>query len=53
MTLKRIVPRIDIVHIREIIDETPFISDLQRRFYFTMLTERKRLILDFSLAALN
>lgn len=44
---------IDMVHIREIIDETPFISDLQRRFYLTMLTERKRLILDFSLAALN
>ena len=53
MTLKRIVPRINTAQIQKIIDETPFISDLQRRFYFTMLTERKRLILDFSLAALN
>lgn len=32
---------------------TPFISDLQRWFYLTMLEERKRLILDFSLAALK
>ena len=44
--LKRIVPRIDMAR-------TPFISDLQRRFYLAMLSERKRLILDFSLAALE
>lgn len=39
--------------IRKIVEDTPFISDLQRRFYLTMLEERKRLILDFSLAALE
>ena len=31
--------------ISRIIDETPFISDLQKKFYKTMLIER---ILDFS-----
>lgn len=30
-----------------------FISSLQCRFYLTMLTERKRLILDFALAKLS
>lgn len=51
--LKRILPRINMARIRQIVEDTPFISDLQRRFYLTMLTERKRLILDFSLAALE
>jgi len=51
--LKRILPRINMTRIRQIVEDTPFISDLQRRFYFTMLEERKRLILDVSLAALN
>jgi hypothetical protein len=32
-----------------LIDETPFISDLQKRFYQTMLAERKEKILDRSL----
>lgn len=50
--LKRIVPRIDMEKIKEIIDLTPFISDLQKKFYLTMLTERKTHILDFSLTAL-
>ena len=51
--LKRIVPRIDMARLRQIVEDTPFISDLQRRFYLAMLSERKRLILDFSLAALE
>lgn len=51
--LKRIIPRINMARIRQIVENTPFISDLQRRFYLTILTERKRLILDFSLAALE
>ena len=46
--LKRILPRIDINKIYKIVDETPFISDLQRKFYKTMLRERKERILDFS-----
>ena len=51
--LKRIVPRINMDNIKEIIDATPFMSDLQKRFYLTMLTERKARILDFSLASLE
>jgi len=46
--LKHIVPRIDMDKIAEIIDKTPFISDLQRTFYKTMLKERKERILDYS-----
>ena len=34
--------------IYKIVDETPFISDLQKEFYKTMLRERKEQILDFS-----
>ena len=46
--LKRILPRIDMNKIYRIVDETPFISDLQKEFYKTMLKERKERILDFS-----
>lgn len=51
--LKRIVPRIDMGKIKEIIDYTPFISDLQKDFYLTMLIERKKRILDFSIEKLD
>lgn len=47
--LERIVPHIDMEKIEAIVRDTPFLSDLQRRFYLTMLTERKHRILDFSL----
>ena len=46
--LKRILPKIDMEKIYKIADETPFISDLQKEFYKTMLRERKERILDFS-----
>lgn len=46
--LKRILPKINMDKINKIIDETPFISDLQKVFYKTMLRERKERILDFS-----
>lgn len=46
--LKRILPKINMNEINKIIDETPFISDLQKNFYKTMLYERKEKILDFS-----
>ena len=39
--------------IHTIIDETPFISDLQRTFYKTILSVRKDRILNFSLQRLN
>lgn len=46
--LKRILPKIDIKKINKIVDETPFITDLQKDFYKTMLRDRKERILDFS-----
>lgn len=46
--LKRILPKIDMEKIDKIIDKTPYISDLQKKFYKTMLRERKERILDFS-----
>lgn len=47
--LKRIVSRIDMARINEIIDQTPIISELQKTFYKTMLQARKERILDYSL----
>ncbi len=47
--LERIAPRIDMEKITAIIEGTPFLTDLQRRFYLTMLTQRKSKILDASL----
>lgn len=47
--LRRITNRIDIEKIFEIVDGTPSISDLQKNFYKTMLSERKEHILEFSL----
>lgn len=46
--LRRIQPLINIDKINEIIDETPFISNLQKDFYKIMLRERKERIIDFS-----
>lgn len=47
--LKRIAPRIDLKKINEMIDEIPYINELQKTFYKTMLKERKEKIIDFSL----
>lgn len=46
--LKRILPRIDMDTIDNIIENTPFLSDLQKKFFRTMLYERKARILDFA-----
>lgn len=51
--LKRILPRINMGEIFRIVDETPFISDMQKQFYKTMLQTRKECILDFSLEKLR
>lgn len=45
--LKRIMPKININDINSLIDETPYITEPQKKFYKTMLAERKSLILDF------
>lgn len=51
--LKRIVPKIDMSKIQRIINETPGLSDLQREFYSTILSERKAKIIDFSFKKLR
>lgn len=51
--LSRIAPKIDMNKIKQIIDDTPFISEVQRTFYYTMIAERKERILDFSLELLH
>ena len=51
--LKRIVPRMDMQRITELVNTTPYISELQKTFYLTMLTERKEKILDKSLQLLR
>lgn len=51
--LKRIQPKINLEKINQIIDETPYINELQKSFYKTMLKERKEKILDASLEKLR
>ncbi|MBQ7145194.1 MAG: HipA domain-containing protein [Lachnospiraceae bacterium] len=51
--LGRILPRIDMERIREIVENTPFVSNLQKRFYLAMLNERKTRILDYSIERLR
>lgn len=50
--LKRILPKISMKKINRIIDDTPYITELQKTFYKTMLKERKEKILDASLEKL-
>ncbi|MCD7776910.1 MAG: HipA domain-containing protein [Clostridiales bacterium] len=49
LALKRIVPKIDMSQIYSVIEDIPYVSDLQKKFYITMLNARKKQILDFSL----
>lgn len=42
----RIVPKVDIDKIKNIIDETPYITDVRKEFYKDYLQTRKELILD-------
>lgn len=51
--LRRILPSVDMKRIAEIINETPFISDLQKEFYKKMLAARKERILDYSIKRLH
>ena len=51
--LKRILPRIDMDRIDNIIENTPFLSNLQKKFFHTMLYERKTRILDFTYKAME
>lgn len=46
--IQRIVPRININEIQKNIDETPYISDIRKRFYKDILQERKKEILEIA-----
>ena len=45
-SVKRIVPRIDMIEAERIINNTPAISNVRKQFYIRMLRERKERILD-------
>ena len=49
----RILSRIDMKEIFNVIEKTPFISDLQKEFYRTMLMTRKERILDYSVKRMS
>lgn len=51
--LLRILSRIDMKEIFNVIEKTPFISDLQKEFYRTMLMARKERILDYSIKRMS
>lgn len=51
--LKRIAPRINLKEIDNIVDDTPFLSELQRKFYKTMLKERYERIIEPTLKKLR
>ena len=51
--LRLIAPRMDMKKIAELVNTTPYISDLKKTFYLTILTERKEKILDKSLQLLR
>lgn len=51
--LKRIGPRLDMEQICRLVDETPCLSGLQRRFYKEILALRKERIIDYSLRRLQ
>ena len=51
--LHRIMSRISLEAVMKIIDEIPMLSELQRKFYKTMIQARKELILDHSFSKLR
>lgn len=51
--IRRITPKINMEDIKSIIFSTPYINDLQKKFYYRILSERKSRILDFTLRKLK
>lgn len=51
--LERIVPRMNMTAIGNIIEETPLISDIQKEFFWAILSARKERIHEYSLRKLN
>lgn len=46
--LQRILPRIDMGKIENLIDQVPCINEIEKQFYITVLNQRKERILDYS-----
>ncbi|MBP2629447.1 MAG: HipA-like protein [Firmicutes bacterium] len=51
--LFRVIGKIDIDKIKAIINDTSFLSEIKKRFYITILEQRKERILDFSWKKIN
>ena len=51
--LLRMAPKISMEKICKLVDETPFISDLQKTFYKQILSVRKDRIIDYPLSLLK
>ena len=51
--LRRMVPRLDGDALGALVDETPYIGEVEKAFYKTILVERKRRLLDDRLAAID
>lgn len=51
--IRRITPKINMEDIKSIVFSTPYINDLQKKFYYRILSERKSRILDFTLRKLK
>lgn len=51
--IRRTTPKINMEDIKSIVFSTPYINDLQKKFYYTILSERKSRILDFTLRKLK
>lgn len=50
--LKRIVPRVNVSTIQQMINETPFLSNLQKEFHCAMIEKRFECILNYSYKSL-
>jgi len=51
--LKRVFPLIDMAKVQKVVDDTPYISDLQKQFFKTMLQARHENILLAAYECLN
>ena len=51
--VRRIVPRVDMDRVADIVQDCEGLSEIQCEFYLTMLTERKEKILDRALERLE
>ena len=51
--IRRVAPRFEAAEIANVVDGTPYISDVQKRFYKKILLARKTHLLDWRLEELS